>query len=270
MDNKPIPIQRIKFPSKYKLPGLPKGKRWMYLALGFVLGMAACWGLNAWLNRQPAEAEKAPVVAQERPVLSGKNGWNPHEGTRVDYPGRSINYAAKFNDKNANHLDAAQQVGLKTIPANREAVEDMRGKMVPIKTSKNYIVDPLTHSVPYLCSGAARELDAIGDAWADILERNGLPHYKFILTSVLRTQEDVNKLKRSGNVNASENSAHCYGTTFDITYSRFEKAENSDKYAVEDNLKLALAQVLLNEQRAGHIYVKYEFKQACFHITSRL
>ena len=269
MDNKPIPIQKIKFPNRQDAKGLKdKAKSWLHMAIGFVLGVAACAGVNAWLNRRPAP--KAPVVVQERPVLSGKNGWNPHEGTRVDYPGRSINYAAKFNDKNANHLDAASKVGLKAIPANREAVESMRGKMVPIKTSKNYIVDPLTHSVPYLCSGAARELDAIGDAWADILERNGLPHYKFILTSLLRTQDDVSKLQRSGNVNASENSAHCYGTTFDITYTRFEKAEKSNKYAVEDNLKLALGQVLLNEQRAGHIYVKYEFKQACFHITSRL
>jgi hypothetical protein len=37
----------------------------------------------------------------------------------------------------------------------------------------------------------------------------------------------------------------------------------------QDNLKLVLGQVLLNEQRAGNIYVKYEKKQACFHITVR-
>ena len=240
----------------------------MYLSLGFVLGVLFFWGLNAWLNSRSDEPAKPQV--KERPIVSGKSGYNPHEGTLVSYPGRSINYAAKFNDKNTLHLEAAAKVGLKSIPADREAVEAMRSKMVPVKTGKNYIVDPLTHSASYLCPGAARELDAIADEWADILKRNNLPHYKFILTSLLRTQADVNLLKRSGNVNASGNSAHCYGTTFDITYTRFEKAEDSDKYMVEDNLKLALAQVLLNEQRAGHIYVKYEFKQACFHITSRL
>lgn len=37
----------------------------------------------------------------------------------------------------------------------------------------------------------------------------------------------------------------------------------------QDNLKLVLGQVLLNEQRAGRIYVKYEWQQACFHITCR-
>jgi len=271
MDNKPTPIQKIRFPNMPKKPNLMKGKRSLYLALGFVLGILFFWGadsLNTWLNNRPKEQ---PVAKHEsRPTLSGKYGYNPHEGTLVSYPGRSFSFAAKFNDRNDHHLSAAAQSGLKSIPADREAVEDMRGKMVHIKDCKNYVVDPLSHSIPYLCPGAARELDAIGDAWADLLKRNDLPHYKFILTSLLRTQEDVKKLQRSGNVNASENSAHCYGTTFDITYTRFEKAEECDKYMHEGNLQLALAQILLNEQRAGHIYVKYEKKQACFHITSRL
>jgi len=270
MDNKPTPIQKIRFPNMPKKPNLMRGKRSLYLALGFVLGLLVFWGadsLNTWLNNRREE----PVVKNEpRPTLSGKNGYNPHVGTLVSYPGRSFDFASKFNDKNVHHLAAASQVGLKSVPADREAVEAMRGKMVPIKNSKNYLVDPLSHSIPYLCPGAARELDAIGDAWADLLKRNDLPHYKFILTSLLRTEADVKKLQRSGNVNASENSAHCYGTTFDITYTRFEKAEESDKYMHEGNLQLALAQILLNEQRAGHIYVKYEKKQACFHITSRL
>lgn len=269
MDKTPIPVQKIRFPDRLKKPTFPKGKRWLYLALGFILGALFFWGLNAWLNSRPDEPKPKPQE-KERPVVSGKSGYNPYVGTRVFYPGKSINYAIKFNDKNSLHLDAAAQVGLKTTPADREAVEDMRGKMVHIKTGKNYIVDPLTHSAPYLCPGAARELDAIADAWNDILDRNDLPHYKFIITSILRTQADVRQLQRSGNVNAAGNSAHCYGTTFDITYSRFEKADDTDTYMVEDNLKLALAQVLLNEQRAGHIYVKYEYKQACFHITSRL
>jgi hypothetical protein len=41
------------------------------------------------------------------------------------------------------------------------------------------------------------------------------------------------------------------------------------EYMHQDNLKLVLGQVLLNHQRAGKIYVKYEHKQACFHITVR-
>jgi hypothetical protein len=85
----------------------------------------------------------------------------------------------------------------------------------------------------------------------------------------LRTQADVSFLQKSGNVNATSNSCHCYGTTFDLAYYRYDKVTRTNEYMHEDNLKLVLGQVLLNEQRAGRIYVKYEKKQACFHITVR-
>jgi hypothetical protein len=127
----------------------------------------------------------------------------------------------------------------------------------------------LTHSIPYLVPAAAAELERIGEGFADILQRNGLPHYRFYVTSVLRTQADVSFLQKSGNVNATSNSCHCYGTTFDLAYYRYDKVTRTNEYMHEDNLKLVLGQVLLNEQRAGRIYVKYEKKQACFHITVR-
>ena len=131
------------------------------------------------------------------------------------------------------------------------------------------MVDDLTHSIPYLVPQAAAELESIGREFADILQRNGLPHYRFYVTSVLRTQHDVKHLQKSGNVNATTQSCHCYGTTFDLAYFRFDKVSKTREYMHQDNLKLVLGQVLLNEQRAGRIYVKYEWKQACFHITVR-
>ena len=113
------------------------------------------------------------------------------------------------------------------------------------------------------------ELDRIGKDFADILHRNGLPHYRFYVTSILRTNEDIELLQKSGNINATNQSCHCYGTTFDIAYFRFDKVSRTHEYMHQDNLKLVLGQVLLNEQRAGRIYVKYEWKQACFHVTVR-
>lgn len=270
MSNKPAQVQRIRFPEQKKHVGrTSRTRRLIEWSIAFLLGILVCMGVNSLLHHR-SDIEKPVREKIHDMTHHNKHGHNPHVGTCVRYPGKNISYASKFNDLNDLHLSAARSKGLATIPAGREAVEKMKGKMVPIVTSANYVVDSLTHSVPYLCPGAARELDAIGVAFADILERNDLPHYRFILTSILRTQDDVKRLRGSGNVNASENSAHCYGTTFDITYTRFEKAESSDKYVPEDNLMLVLGQALLNEQRAGHIYVKYERKQACFHITSRL
>lgn len=192
------------------------------------------------------------------------------EQNLVKYPGRTFDYNQKFNDLQSSQLIAATAKGLATPPESRNQVKDMRRQLRKVESNSNYIVDNLTHSVPYLTPAAAAELDSIGEEFAHILERNDLPHYRFYVTSVLRTEQDVKKLRESGNVNASPNSCHCYGTTFDLAYTRFDKARRGGKYMSEDNLKLVLGQVLLNRQRRGRIYVKYEKKQSCFHITCRL
>lgn len=192
------------------------------------------------------------------------------ETNRVIYPGRSIDYKSKFRDNQDKHIAAAEQKGLRQRPHNRQTASKMLSELRLVRTCDNYVVDELDHSVPYLVPNAKKELDAIGEGFAEILQRNGMPHYRFHVSSVLRTQEDVTRLQKSGNINSVTNSAHCYGTTFDIAYTHYDKVTRSCDYTPEDNLKLVLAQVLLNEQRAGHIYVKYEWKQCCFHITSRL
>ena len=95
---------------------------------------------------------------------------------------------------------------------------------------------------------------------------------RIIVTSVLRTEKDVKRLRRR-NTNASSNSTHAYGTTFDISWKRFQKVEDEDGRPMQDvgadTLKLVLAEVLRDLRRADRCYVKYEIKQACFHITTR-
>jgi hypothetical protein len=191
------------------------------------------------------------------------------EDTMVSYPGRTFSYKDKFNDTQSKHARAARAIGLATPPKDRQHASTMRSQLRLVKTNENYVVDSLTHSIPYLVPQAVAELESIGREFADILQRNGLPHYRFYVTSVLRTQHDVKHLQRSGNVNATTNSCHCYGTTFDLAYYRYDKVTRTHEYMSEDNLKLVLGQVLLNHQRAGKIYVKYEQKQACFHVTVR-
>lgn len=187
----------------------------------------------------------------------------------VTYPGRSIRYSEKFRDGQHKHITAAEKNGLNPGPKNREEAARMNNRLMHIYTNKYYVVDELTHSVPYLVPIAAKRLNSIGEEFSNILRRNDLPHYRFRVTSVLRTQDDIRKLQKSGNFNSVSKSAHNYGTTFDLAYTKFDKTDITADYMTDDNLKLVLGQVLLNQQRAGHIYVKYEYKQCCFHITVR-
>lgn len=191
------------------------------------------------------------------------------EDNLVAYPGRTFSYKHKFNDLQSKQFAAAQAIGLPRPPKNRDDAASMRKQLRLIETTDNYVVDSLTHSIPYLVPKAKTVLDSIGAEWADILQRNGLPHYRFYVTSVLRTQEGIEKLQKSGNVNSVTKSCHCYGTTFDLAYMRYDKVTRTRDYMTEDNLKLVLGQVLLNHQREGKIYVKYEWRQSCFHVTVR-
>ena len=243
------------------------------IVLVFIVGaiMRNCSGGS---NPETEEKEKTEKVEKkerkknDKKDKKSKKSDDDKNKTLVKYPGRTFSYSEKFNDNQTKQLNAAKAIGLAEMPKDRNEASKMRRKLTKIKTDDNYIVDSLAHSVPYLVPAAAKELESIGEEFADILKRNNLPHYRFYVTSVLRTKEDVEDLQKS-NGNATTNSCHCYGTTFDLAYYRYDKVTRTHEYMSEDNLKLVLGQVLLNHQRAGKIYVKYEQKQACFHVTVR-
>lgn len=182
-----------------------------------------------------------------------------------------VSYKRSFGDLNDAHLAAAKKIGVKPLK-DREAAEKLGSKVVEIKSGKLYQVDSLTHSIPFLVPKASALLDSIGANFLDSLESKGLNPNQIIVTSVLRTQDDVKRLGKR-NVNASQNSAHVYGTTFDITYKRFFKVEDPDGRPMQDvradTLKLVLSEVLRDLKKKEKCYIKYELKQACFHITAR-
>lgn len=182
-----------------------------------------------------------------------------------------ISYRRTFGDLNEAHLNVAQAIGITPIASRKEA-EHMKEKLQHIETNDLYVVDSLTHSIPYLIKGAAQLLDTIGTNFLDSLTAKGLNPNKIIVTSVLRTEDDVKRLRRR-NGSASANSAHFYGTTFDVSWKRFKKVEDEDGRPLQDvssdTLKLVLSEVLRDLRKADKCYIKYELKQGCFHITTR-
>lgn len=182
-----------------------------------------------------------------------------------------ISYKRSFGDLNDTHMAAAKKIGIKPLK-DREAAEKLGSKVMEIKNGDFYQVDSLTHSIPFLVPKASALLDSIGANFLDSLENKGLNPNQVIVTSVLRTQDDVKKLRRV-NGNASANSVHMFGTTFDISYKRFFKVEDPDGRPMQDvradTLKLVLSEVLRDLKKKDMCYVKYELKQGCFHITAR-
>ena len=185
-----------------------------------------------------------------------------------------LNYASLFNDQNRVQLKSAAQFGLKQPLKNRDAADDVKDGLVKIRSNSHYSIAKLTHSIPYLTNGAAELLDMIGKNFLDSLESKSLNPNKIIVTSVLRTQEDIKNLQKSGNPNAVKNSAHCYATTFDIAYAYYDKTWFKNFRFCEsvetETLKKVLGEVLRDLRRQKKCYVKYEVKQRCFHITTRI
>lgn len=175
-------------------------------------------------------------------------------------------YDRLFNDLNDTQLQAARKNGLKS-PITLSEAETNR-QLQKIETNRYYVVQKLTHSVPYLVPKAAKLLEDMGKAFQDSLFNRGYNrNHRFTVTSVLRTEETVKQLRKT-NVNSSENSCHCYGTTFDISYFTYSPP-NVGKAASVDKMRQILYQVAYDMQRQGRCYVKYEKKQTCLHITVR-
>ncbi|MBQ6379169.1 MAG: hypothetical protein IJJ56_10305 [Prevotella sp.] len=188
------------------------------------------------------------------------------------HPIRSVaSYTQSFPDTNAVQLEAARKWGVKPVK-NREDAESRKRELVYIGANPYYHVDPLYSSIPYLVPRAAVLLQDIGQAFFDSLYVKGIPLHKLIVTSVLRSQDDVAKLRRR-NGNATENSCHLYGTTFDICYNRYKTVEAPDgphrRMVQNDTLKWVLSEVLRDMRQQERCFIKYEVKQGCFHMTVR-
>lgn len=170
-----------------------------------------------------------------------------------------------FNDSNKYQYAAGERIGIKPISSLADAYYIHR-PMVRIRSCQWYHLEPLTHSVPYLVPEAAELLETIGRNFNDSLSRRGIKGHTMRVTSVLRTAQSVKKLRRV-NRNATDSSTHKLGTTFDISYARFDHDGKAPRVSDEE-LKYILAEVLRDLRQRNKCLVKFERKSPCFHITA--
>lgn len=202
-----------------------------------------------------------------RPLTLLDDMGNPVAHKVVSVP----SFADAFPDVNDVQLATAERLGVPECDSREEAASNL-DRYVCVGESPYYDMEHLTHSVPYLVPRAAVLLEEIGRNFLDSLAVKDIPFHKMVVTSLLRTNEDIRRLRRH-NGNASEQSCHRFGTTFDISYNIFHRVQDPDlpeqpeTWAV--TLKSVLAEVLDDLRREGACYVKYEYRQSCFHITCR-
>lgn len=238
-----------------KLLALPLKQQYL---LGFAIVVAVLAAIKPFVH--PAE-EGSDMVEQVTPLISSFSPLNSKKHHRIlSVP----SYKDAFPDLQETQIVAANKWGVKPVK-NREDAEARKKELVYVGESPYYHVDKLNSSIPYLVPRAAMLLQDIGQAFFDSLYMKGVPLNQLIVTSVLRTEDDVARLQRH-NGNATDNSCHLYGTTFDICYNRYHPI---DREVRNDTLKWVLSEVLRDIRRDQRAYIKYEVKQGCFHMTVR-
>ena len=178
-------------------------------------------------------------------------------------------YYLSFPDENDVQLIAAKKNGVRP-GTNMAEAERRKSELVYIGSNPYFFIDNLHNSIPYLVPNASVLLQDIGRNYFDSLRVKGVPLHKIIITSIMRTKEDVVKLAEH-NRNAKTNSAHLYGTTFDISQNRFKTVEDPNgpkrRVVTNDTLKWVLSEVLNDMRKHNRCLVKYEVHQGCFHVT---
>ena len=179
----------------------------------------------------------------------------------------------RYKDFNALHLLHAKKNGTEPFNTNQELKEKIsdlqkQDKLVKISDNNYYRICRLTHSHPYLTPVAEQFLKDLGKKFRRKLDEKGLPAYYFQISSLLRTRENQKKLSRS-NGNATSNSSHMYGTTFDIPYTTVIKRTFlwNEAEITDGTASGLLSEAIGDMRKEGRCVAVTEYNEACFHIT---
>lgn len=221
-------------------------------------------------------AELTVDASLPMPTITDADTVNPWDDVPDTVPGNCValrtrhigNLREVFNDSNHVHYPVAERTGIAPILTNADAW-NARKPLVKIVSCPDFYVQPLNYSLPYLIPSAADCLHEIGHRFNDSLQARGGGSYRIKVTSVLRTKSAVKRLRRV-NRNAVDSSTHQFATTFDISASRFVCDNFNDVNRSLEDLRQLLAEVIAAMQREKKLYIKYERKNGCFHITSRM
>lgn len=187
-------------------------------------------------------------------------------------------------DVNEAQIARARQLGIRQ-PADPER-ELAAGRLVELPDSTEYwVLRNLRFSVPYVTPSTRLAVVEIAQRFQHHLDSLGVPRFRLVITSALRTPEKQAQLRRV-NSNASRiESAHEFGTTIDISYRRFAAPSDAALFDADSirtaidsvlvktalhrgiELQAILGRVISDMQREGKLMVMMERRQPVYHMT---
>jgi hypothetical protein len=166
--------------------------------------------------------------------------------------------------------------------------------LVRLDSTSTYVVRELDHSLPYATPGAEALLRDLGLRFQQVLrEEYGLPPFRLVVSSVLRTPETQADLRRTNPNAARSTSTHEYGVSIDVTYEAYAAPlapttalDLGDAQSLEPHLRAVearlferaaaqksreftaiLGRILAEMQDEGAVMVTFEERQPVFHLT---
>lgn len=176
-------------------------------------------------------------------------------------------------DANAAQIERARQQGL-SHPFDLQQ-EISRGHLVELKDSTGYwTLHNLNYSAPYVTPSTQVMLIEMAQRFHRSLDSIGVPRFRLVITSALRTPETQAALRRV-NRNASRiESAHEFGTTVDVAYRRFAApVDANDSIMIKTafnrgtELQAILGRVIAQMRKEGKLMVMMERRQPVYHMT---
>jgi hypothetical protein len=289
------------------------GRAVLALATGGALALAASSCTQDDADHEYATADLAPGHAATRVVkpvgnyrLPGPPAENvvPWEQvqaevvTRIDdanrklFGIRALSRQERTNlriDVSAVQIVPARELGIQPGTPLEQLISDGQVVQLPEETSL-WVLRDLNYSKPYLVPSAEAMLEEIGNRFQAKLDSMGLPHFRMEVTSALRTADSQAQLRRRNRNAAPTESAHEFGTTFDIAYRKFSPPMDDGTgreplpldargRVVSDSmwtlvarqrgveLQALLGRVLQEMRLEGKLYTRMERSQPVYHTT---
>jgi len=272
---------------------------WMGAGLAAALAAAGCARAESAPDRTPpvaAAARPAAPAAAPAPGPGEMDAARRRVAARADSARRALvqvrgltreERAGLRRDVNARQVAVAQSLGVRA--RDEEDIQRLvrAGRLVALEDSTEYwVLRDLTYSVPYVTPDARSMLLEIGRRFHERMDSLGLPRYRMEVTSVLRTPEAQDELKRRNSNAARDVSAHEFGTTLDVAHVRFappaastlpeepalvqaEEAAMLEELGKQNAaaLQAELGRVLAEMRDERKLRVMMERRQAVYHMT---
>lgn len=124
---------------------------------------------------------------------------------------------------NDDHVAAAQRSGVSRVRDSTHVARLLGSEaLVALPDSSEYwVLRELDQSLPYVTPHTRETLEELGRRFHARLRKQGLPPFRLDITSVLRTGEQQEALRRRNRNASRTTSSHEFGTTVDIAYLSF-------------------------------------------------